>query len=148
MGGEIWDEPVRGETFPPHLLGLWGQGDRWVAPFLRPVRGAVLDQEIFTTRTGLELIRGLVSGELPLSPVALLLGARPIEAGEGTCTFSMPATGWLTSPTGLVLGGVTACLADFALGAAMHTTVPPARPSRRPTFVFGSSVPRQATAAR
>ena len=37
----------------------------------------------------------------------------------------MPATGWLTSPTGLVLGGVTACLADFALGAAMHTTVPP-----------------------
>ena len=68
---------------------------------------------------------GLVSGELPLSPAALLLGARPIEAGKGTCTFSMPATGWLTSPTGLVLGGVTACPADFALGAAMHTTVPP-----------------------
>ena len=84
----------------------------------------MLDQEIFATRTGLELMRGLVSGELPLSPAALLLGARPIEAGEGTCTFSMPATGWLTSPTGLVLGGVTACLADFALGAAMHTTVP------------------------
>ena len=101
------------------------QDDGWVAPFLRPARGAVLDQEIFTTRTGLELMRGLVSSELPLSPAALLLGARPIEAGEGTCTFSMPATGWLTSLTGLVLGGVTACLADFALGAAMHTTVPP-----------------------
>ena len=55
--------------------------DGWVAPFLRPVRGAVLDQEIFATRTGLELMRGLVSGELPLSPAALLLGARPIEAG-------------------------------------------------------------------
>ena len=81
--------------------------DGWVAPFLRPVRGAVLDQEVFATRTGLELMRGLVSGELRLSPAALLLGARPIEAGEGTCTFSMPATGWLTSPTGLVLGGVT-----------------------------------------
>lgn len=26
MGGEIWDEPVRGETFPPHLLGLSGIG--------------------------------------------------------------------------------------------------------------------------
>ena len=38
------------------------QDDRWVAPFLRPVRGAVLNQEIFTTRTGLELMRGLVSG--------------------------------------------------------------------------------------
>jgi hypothetical protein len=37
----------------------------------------------------------------------------------------MPATGWVTSPTGLVLGGATACLADFALGAAMHTTVAP-----------------------
>ena len=26
MGGEIWHEPVRGETFPPHLLGLSGIG--------------------------------------------------------------------------------------------------------------------------
>jgi hypothetical protein len=26
LGGEIWDEPVRGETFPPHLLGLSGIG--------------------------------------------------------------------------------------------------------------------------
>ena len=67
--------------------------DGWVVPFARPVRGTVPDQEIFATRTGLELMRGLVSGELPLPPAARLLGARPIEAGEGTCTFPMPATG-------------------------------------------------------
>jgi hypothetical protein len=24
LGEEIWDEPVRGATFPPHLLGLSG----------------------------------------------------------------------------------------------------------------------------
>jgi uncharacterized protein (TIGR00369 family) len=109
----------------PEVADVREQDDGWIAPFMRPVCGAVLDQEIFATRTGLELMRGLVSGELPLPPAACLLGARPIEAGEGTCTFSMPATGWVTSPTGLVLGGVTACLADFALGAAMHTTVAP-----------------------
>lgn len=118
--------PAADVPAPPREVADAGhQDDGWIAPFLRPVRGAVLDQEIFATRTGLELMRGLVSGELPLPPADCLLGTRPVEAAEGTCTFSMPATGWVTSPTGLVLGGVTACLADFALDAAIHTTVPP-----------------------
>ena len=36
----------------------------------------------------------------------------------------MPAHGWLASPTGFVEGGVTAFLADCALGGAVQTTVP------------------------
>ncbi len=36
----------------------------------------------------------------------------------------MPASGWLASPTGFVEGGVTAFLADCALGGAVQTTVP------------------------
>jgi uncharacterized protein (TIGR00369 family) len=53
-----------------------------------------------------------------------LLGARPTVATEGMCEFSMPASGWLASPTGFVEGGVTAFLADIALGGAVQTTVP------------------------
>jgi hypothetical protein len=68
----------------PEAADVREQDDGWVAPFMRPVRGAVLDQEIFPARTGLELMRGLVGGELPLPPAACLLGTRPIEAGEGT----------------------------------------------------------------
>ena len=36
----------------------------------------------------------------------------------------MRASRWLTSPLGLVEGGVTACLAEFALAGAIQTTVP------------------------
>jgi acyl-coenzyme A thioesterase PaaI-like protein len=88
----------------------------------------------------------LNSGDV--QPAALLLGARPIKAGEGTCTFSMPATGWLTSPTGLVLRGVTACPADFAPGAAMRTTVPAGTAVALTDLRVQFIRPRQATAAR
>ena len=69
-------------------------------------------------------MRAHISGELPRPPLSYLMGARPTEAGEATCTFAMPATGWLCSPLGTVEGGVTACLADLALGGAVQTTVP------------------------
>ena len=61
---------------------------------------------------------------LPSPPIHQWLGMLPIEADEGTCAFSMPTSGWITSPRGLVEGGVTACLADIALGDAVQTTVP------------------------
>ena len=94
------------------------------APFARPVVGAVLGEEEFQTRSGLEVMEGLASGELPPPPATHLLGARPTVATEGMCEFSMPATGWLASPSGVVEGGVTAFLTDNTLGAAMQTTVP------------------------
>jgi acyl-CoA thioesterase len=66
--------PAADVPAPPRDVADAGDhDDGWIAPFLRPVRGAVLGQEIFATRTGLELMRGLVSGELPLPPAARLL---------------------------------------------------------------------------
>ena len=94
------------------------------APFARPVVGAVLGEEEFQTRSGLEVMEGLASGELPPPPATHLLRVRPTVATEGMCEFSMPATGWLASPSGVVEGGVTAFLTDNTLGAAMQTTVP------------------------
>jgi uncharacterized protein (TIGR00369 family) len=102
------------------------QDEEWVSPFLRPIAGEVLGQDVFSRLSGLEVMQGIISGELPTPPIGHLMGIRPIEAGDGTCGFAVPATGWLTSPSGLVEGGVTACLADFALCSAIQTTVPPA----------------------
>ena len=96
----------------------------WVPPFQRPVRGEVLAEEVWTSRSGLDVMRALIAGELPAPPISHLLGTKPTEAADGTCTFTMRATGWLTSPTGFVEGGVTACLADFAMASAVQTTVP------------------------
>lgn len=96
----------------------------WVPPFRRPVIGEALGQEVFDKLTGLEVMQGIICGELPLPPISHLMGIRPTEAEEGSAAFTIPATGWLTSPRGFVEGGVTACLADFALCSAIQTTVP------------------------
>ena len=98
--------------------------DGWTPPYERPVIGTVLDEEIFQTRSGLEIMEQFIAGELPLPPSYHLFGQVPTAAEEGTCEFSMPAHGWLASPTGFVEGGVTAFLADCALGGAVQTTVP------------------------
>jgi uncharacterized protein (TIGR00369 family) len=98
--------------------------DGWVPPFERPPRGEIVDQSVFAARSGLDVMRAHVSGDLPAPPLSRLFGSRPTDAGEGTCTFVMPATGWLCSPSGFVEGGVIACLADIALGGAVQTTLP------------------------
>ena len=117
----------RQETTPPpstELAVVAPEDSGWIAPFLRPVQGEVLSQEVFDELNGLEVMQGIISGELPAPPIKHLFGIMPTEAEEGSCTFSVPATGWLTSPLGFVEGGVTACLADFALCSAIQTTVP------------------------
>ena len=96
----------------------------WTPPFERPVAGVILDAEIWRARSGLEILRAQLAGSLPHAPIHYLLGVRLIEVDEGTSALSMPASGWLTSMTGMVLGGVTACLADLALATAVQTTVP------------------------
>jgi len=117
--------PVPDVPSPPaEIPVLAAEDDGWIPPYRRPVQGVVLDQETWASRSGLEVMQALIAGELPLSPISHLVGMRPIEASEGSCAFSMPTSPWLTSPSGFVLGGVTACLADVVLGAAIQTTVP------------------------
>jgi uncharacterized protein (TIGR00369 family) len=96
----------------------------WLPPFRRPVQGEVLGQETFDRLTGLEVMTALMAGDLPVPPIGMLLGVRPVEASDGACSFAMSASPWTASPTGFVLGGVTACLADFALVSAIQTTLP------------------------
>jgi uncharacterized protein (TIGR00369 family) len=52
----------------------------------------------------------------------------PADAGPGMTVFTMPATGWLYSPQGIILGGVHAVLADGPLGCALQTSLPPGTP--------------------
>jgi uncharacterized protein (TIGR00369 family) len=94
-------------------------------PYLRPVAGEIVPQEIWDARSGLEVMHALLSGELLPPPITVLTGLRPTEAAEGRCTFVLPATEWLNSPTGLMEGGAIAMLAEMALIAAVQTTVEP-----------------------
>lgn len=92
-------------------------------PFEREPLGAVLGSEI-ETLSGYELWRRCASFELPPPPLYYLTGARPVEAGQGTVTWTMPATTWHCPPTGLVEGGFLVYLADAAIASASATLVP------------------------
>ena len=117
--------PTPGVPPPPaDIPAAQPEDPGWVPPYLRPADGEVLDQEIWNARTGLEVLQAQIAGDLPAPPLHHLLGMSPTRAEEGSCTFMMPSSGWTTSPSGLVEGGVTACLADIALGGAIQTTLP------------------------
>lgn len=95
----------------------------WTPPYLRPALGTVLDDEVWASQSGIEVMDGLITGALPPPPIGYLLGCRPVDASEGRCVFEMPATRWLTSPLGAVEGGVIAALAELSLACAVQTTV-------------------------
>jgi uncharacterized protein (TIGR00369 family) len=93
------------------------------SPFRQPVRGEVLPDEVWDTRTGLEVLQAQIAGELPAPPIGHLLGLRPSAAAVGSTTFALPAHGWLSQPLGFVEGGVIGCVADAAMASAVQTTV-------------------------
>jgi uncharacterized protein (TIGR00369 family) len=92
-------------------------------PYLREPEGAVLGAEV-DAMTGYEQWRACVAGELPPPPLYHLTGAHPVDVGEGTTTWRMPASPWLCSPTGFVEGGFLVYLADSAIATASDTLTP------------------------
>lgn len=93
-------------------------------PYLRrPVAGAPIDADRWTSTSGLEALRGCIAFE-NVPPVYHLTGMRPTEASDGRCTFVMPASPWMCSPQPVLYGGAIAWLADAALSCAVMTTIP------------------------
>ncbi len=97
---EPWQEPVRGDVMPPAVMNLSG-----------------MDQILAWDR-----------GYVPMPPLAHLTGIRMSAVGEGTSTFTMPASPWFLAPQGAITIGMLAVLADPPLGCAIQTTLPAATP--------------------
>jgi uncharacterized protein (TIGR00369 family) len=94
-------------------------------PYLRPVRGAAVPDAVWAERSGLEVIQGILSGELPAPPVWRLFGLRFVSAEAGRMQAEFPATGWLAGPSGAAYGGALAHYVDLTLSLAVQTTLPP-----------------------
>jgi uncharacterized protein (TIGR00369 family) len=75
-------------------------------------------------RTGLELMRAIMAGELPAPPVAQLLGFDIDRVDEGNVVFAMDPLEAHQNPLGTVHGGIITTLLDSAMGCAVHTTLP------------------------
>jgi uncharacterized protein (TIGR00369 family) len=107
------------------LLDLQPPGTAADDPLRRELEGEVLPQEEFERRSGLEILRALIGGELPLAPIHHLTGLRLIEAGEGEAVVVLPCSKWLSTSAGTIQGGFTAMLAESAMTSAAFSTAPP-----------------------
>jgi uncharacterized protein (TIGR00369 family) len=73
--------------------------------------------------TGLEFVRGLASGELPLNTIAQTLGYDVAEAERGRVLVTLVPTDEHLNPAGTVHGGLTATLLDSCMGLAIQSTL-------------------------
>ena len=73
--------------------------------------------------SGLEFVRGLVDGTLPLNTIAETLGYDVAEADSGRVVVTVVPTGAHLNPAGTVHGGLAAVLLDSCMGLAVESTL-------------------------
>ncbi len=73
--------------------------------------------------TGLEFVRGLVDGTLPLNTIAETLGYDIVEVTSGRVVIACEPNGSHLNPAGTVHGGLAATLLDSAMGLAIRSTL-------------------------
>lgn len=93
--------------------------------------------------SGLEFVRGLASGSLPLNTMARTLGYDIVEAEEGRVVIAAMASADHMNPGGTIHGGVAATLLDTCMGLAVRTRLP--KGVRSTTLEFKMSFLRPVT---
>jgi uncharacterized protein (TIGR00369 family) len=76
-------------------------------------------------RSGLDLMRGLISGELPTPPMSRTMGFDIVEAEEGRVVFTFTPAEFHYNPMGFVHGGAVATVLDTVAGACVQTLLAP-----------------------
>ena len=71
--------------------------------------------------SGLEFVKGLASGTLPLNTFAQTVGYDVVEAESGRVAITLTPTGAHLNPWGTVHGGLTATLLDSCMGLAIQS---------------------------
>lgn len=79
---------------------------------------------VMGSRSGLELLRAMASGELPAPPVMHLIDMAGLEVEEGSVTVHLDPQEFHYNPLGTVHGGVLSTLLDTAAACSVHTTLP------------------------
>ena len=75
-------------------------------------------------RDGLDVLRAIGAGTLPVPPALRTLGIVPVEAEPGRVTFALDPAEFHLNPFGLVHGGILAAVLDTATGCAAHSLLP------------------------
>ena len=72
-----------------------------------------------------EWFRRVMAGELPLPPVAELVGMRFVSADDGVAVLELEAEPRHANPMGTLHGGILCDLGDMAMGIALGSTLEP-----------------------
>src|SRR6516164_11636311 len=73
--------------------------------------------------SGLEFVRGLVAGSLPLNMIAQTLGYDVTDVENGRAVVTIEPSAAHLNPYGTVHGGLTATLLDSCMGLAVQSTL-------------------------
>jgi uncharacterized protein (TIGR00369 family) len=87
----------------------------------------VVRPEQMAGRSGLEMMRAMLRGEVPYPPIAKTLDFVLLEADAGRALFQGTPGPDHLNPMGGIHGGWYATLLDSALGCAVHTMIPAGR---------------------
>jgi uncharacterized protein (TIGR00369 family) len=90
-------------------------------------RPGIADASLIASKTGLERLQGLLSGEVPYAPIADTFGFALIEIAAGRAVFQGTPQFAHYNPNGTVHGGWYATLLDSAVGCAVQSTLPAGR---------------------
>lgn len=83
----------------------------------------VVPVDAFRTMTGIEVLRAIITGDLPAPPVTTLLPFRLAEAEPGRVVFEGEPTEALLNPMGAVHGGFAMTLLDSAMTCAVASVL-------------------------
>lgn len=75
-------------------------------------------------QSGIDYLRALTSGDLPLPPICATVGFRFVEVDEGRCVMELDPGEHQYNTIGTVHGGVIVTLLDSAAGNAVHSMLP------------------------
>ena len=79
--------------------------------------------------SGLEFVKGLADGTLPLNTIARTLGYDIVEAENGRVVVTAEPTADHLNPAGTVHGGLAATMLDSCMGLAIQSTLDKGRGS-------------------
>ena len=84
----------------------------------------VAPREELRSRSGMEFLNGISTGELPAPPIGRTIGITPISVEPGRVVFQGVPGLEHYNPSGAVHGGFGATLLDTVVGCAIHSLLP------------------------
>jgi uncharacterized protein (TIGR00369 family) len=91
------------------------------APVADAITYGLASREDFQARSGIDLLRAMLAGELPAPPISQAMGILLVEVEPGRAVFEGRPGPHLFNPLGGIHGGFALTMIDSAAGCAVHT---------------------------